>query len=260
MSQANKITSTQNNRVKMAANLQKRPRLRRAERRIVLEGLRLMRDAHERGIIPDYVFYDPENADYELIAALQNTRAELLPATEEVLRYMSDTQQNSGMLGVYPLPSPPLPRSAARVLILDAVRDPGNMGTLLRTAAAAGADLAILAPDCVDPYNPKVLRAGMGAHFRIPVVEASWGEIAGFCLEIPAYVAAGDGELTYSDVDWTRPWAMVIGNEAHGSTSAGRLNPQRIAIPMESATESINAAAAAAVILFEAQRQRRNQP
>ncbi|MCU0511218.1 MAG: RNA methyltransferase [Anaerolineae bacterium] len=249
------ITSLQNTRVKLAAALQKSARARRQERKIPLEGARLIRDALLCGHVPDFVLYDLQTADYELVAALQATRAVLMPAAPDVIKHASETQQPQGMIAVFPLPMPRMPRQPGRILILDAVREPGNMGTLLRTAAAAGVEVVLLAPECVDPYNPKVLRAGMGAHFRLPLVEAAWTEIATYCEAVTVYLAAGDAEQPYSAVDWRSPHALIIGNEAHGARPAARLNATRIAIPMAAGTESLNAAMAATVILFEAQRQ-----
>jgi TrmH family RNA methyltransferase len=132
---------------------------------------------------------------------------------------------------------------------------------MLRTAAAAGVQLAILSPGCAEPYNPKALRGGMGAHFRLPVVESSWADIAAYCESMAIYLADGGGEADYADVNWTQPWALVIGSEAHGiSEAAAALGQTRVRVPMAAKTESLNAAMAAAIILFEAQRQIRQQP
>lgn len=254
------ITSLQNNRVKLAKQLQSRTRTRRKERKIVLEGNRLIADALDYGEVPVYVLYDLETADYDLVARLQQTPAELLPVSGSVLQHVSDTQQSQGMIAVFPLPVPDLPDSPERVLILDALSEPGNMGTILRTAAAAGVSPVILSPGCVDPYNPKVLRAGMGAHFRIPIVEARWHEIKSYCETLALYAADGNSDTIYTAVDWTQPHALIIGNEAHGlSQQAADLPVTSIAIPMASQTESLNAAVATGILLFEAQRQRQHQ-
>jgi TrmH family RNA methyltransferase len=237
-----------------------RPRTRRKERKIILEGVRLLRDAVERGHKPEFVFYDPKTVDYELLADWQNREIELLPVTPEVMAHITDTEQPQGLVGVLPLPVPHLPRKPRRVILLDNVRDPGNMGGILRTAAAAGVDVAVLSPGCADPYNPKTLRGGMGAHFRIPVMEAGWEQITAYCEHLKVYLAAADGELTHNAVDWTQPWVLVIGSEAHGVGPEVQAlsGQQRIQIPMAAATESLNAGVAAAVILFEAQRQERS--
>jgi TrmH family RNA methyltransferase len=253
------ITSLQNTRVKLAALLQQNARARRSERKIALEGLRLVRDAVERGHTPEFVLYDLKTADFDLIAKLQELKTAVLPVAPEVIKHVSDTQQPQGIVAVFPMPIPKMPKTPSLILILDAIGEPGNMGTILRTAAAAGTDVVLLGPDCVDPYNPKVLRAGMGAHFRLAVIEAGWTDIAAYCENVAIYLAAGDGEMRYTDVDWKARHALVIGNEAHGVQRATQLEAKRISIPMAAETESINAAMAAGVILFEAQRQRRTK-
>jgi len=251
------ISSTQNKRVRYVKALQTKPRLRRGERKLILEGDRLINDALNGGGKPDLVLYSPGRADYEVIAQLQGRNCTLLPVSETVLRHVSDTQQAPGILAAFQIPRPPLPQRAERVMILDAIREPGNLGTILRTAAAAGVDLAILAPDCVDPYNSKALRAGMGAHFRLPVVESSWKEIGAFCRGLTVHVAMPEAITRYTEVDWLDSWALIVGSEAQGiSRQALSLAGSRISIPMLGATESLNVASAAAVILFEAQRQR----
>lgn len=251
------ITSIQNKRVKYAKSLQTKARFRRTEKKIILEGNRLIHDALQRNAHPDYALYTPDNADYDLIATLQNKNCTLLPVGGDVLKHVSDTQQSQGIIGIFYIPKPPLPKSPQRILIMDSIREPGNMGTILRTAGAAGVDLVILSPNCVDPYNPKVLRAGMGAHFRVPIAEATWQEIQIFCDDLAIYSATADGETPYTDVDWTQAWAFIVGNEAHGISKESRhLSQAEISIPMASETESLNAAIATAVILFEAQRQR----
>ena len=251
------ITSTQNKRVKYVKSLQSKARLRRSEMKLVLEGDRLISDALQRSGRPALAFYLPGRADYEVIARLQNFGCELQMVSEDVLRFVSDTQQTPGILAVFHIPKPPLPDPPDRALILDAIREPGNMGAILRSAAAAGIDIVILAPGCVDPYNSKVMRAGMGAHFRLPIVEAPWQEIRAYCADLPVYAADAAAEAAYSDVIWARSWAFIVGNEAQGiSREAQAMSSQRLSIPMSSNTESLNVSVAAAVILFEAQRQR----
>jgi len=254
------LTSLQNERVKLVYSLQNRPRARRKEMKIVLEGTRLIADAVSRRLRLEFVMYTPDKTDFNLIAQLQNTPAKLITVSNEIMQYISDTQQPQGMVAVTTIPVPPLPKDPRSVLILDAIREPGNMGTILRSATASGVDVVMLSPDCVDPYNPKVLRSGMGAHFRVPIVEAQWFEIAQYTETMPVYIADGGGQTHYTDVDFSQSWALVIGNEAHGANNALRLGEVTpISIPMASDTESLNAAMATSVILFEAQRQRLKQ-
>lgn len=250
------ITSLQNQYVKLASQLQSKARIRRKEGKIVLEGTRLIGDALEQKIVPEFVLYEPATVDYDLLAKLQNTRTNLYEVPTNIIQHVSDTQSPQGIVGVFRLPKPNLPDNPQRVLILDAIQEPGNMGTILRTAGASGVDVVILAPNCVDPYNPKVLRSGMGAHFRLPIIEADWANIRGYCEHVARYLATGSGDLVYTDVNWTEAWALVIGNEAHGvGEKAQNFDGQEVSIPMANA-ESLNAAIATGVLLFEAQRQR----
>lgn len=250
------VTSLQNDKVKLTYGLQNRLRTRRKERKIVLEGVRLLNDALDAHQKPHFVFYQAEITDYDLISRLQEKNAMLIPVNDEVMKHISDTQNPQGIVGVFPLPLPPVPKHPDKVLILDSLRDPGNVGTLLRTAGASGVDVVILSPGCADPYNPKTLRSGMGAHFRIPIIDAPWADIAGYCQSLTTYMATGAGNVRYDKVDWTQRWALIIGSEAHGAGSeAEAIAQHHIYIPMASKTESLNAGVAAGVILFEASRQ-----
>jgi TrmH family RNA methyltransferase len=252
------ITSVHNDRVKLAHGLLSGSKSRRKAGKIALEGARLIRDALEAGYLPDFILYDP--AAITDPASLGIDADLLLDASPEIIRHVSGTESPQGIVGVFPFPTPSLPPAPSRVLILDAISDPGNLGTILRTAAAAGVDVVLLAPGCVDPYNDKALRGGMGAHFRIPVINQSWDKIAATCDGSPVYLADMQGDQPYDAADWSGRWALVIGSEAHGaSEQAEALAHSRVYIPMAAATESINAASAAAAILFEAARQARAQ-
>jgi len=252
------ITSLQNSKVKLTKGLQSRARTRRKERKIVLEGTRLIRDAIEHKHKPLFVIYEKQSANQDLIALLESEDIELMPVNDEVLLYLSETPHPQGVIGVFPLPVPHMLRKPATVLILDTIRDPGNLGTILRTAAAAGVQVVILSPGCADPYNPKTLRSGMGAHFRIPIIEATWENIEGYCQSLNVYLATGKGDLPYDQADWQSSWALIIGNEAHGAgDESANIASSNIFIPMDTETESLNAAVATGVILFEAARHKR---
>lgn len=250
------ITSTQNDRVKLAHALQTRTRARKKEGKIALEGVRLVRDAWHNGAQPDFVLHTP-GTDDAFTDKLARTGIDVSAVNEAVMQHISDTQSPQGIVGVFPRPQPIYPADARHVLILDAIADPGNVGTLIRTGAGAGVDVVVLAPGCVDAYNPKVLRGGMGAHFRLPVVELSWAEIAATVTVDQVVVADTHADTRYDLADWRSSWAVIAGNEAHGaSDDARRFATTAVYIPMAHNTESLNAAAAAAVLLFEAARQR----
>jgi len=253
------ITSLQNDRVKLVRALQSSGRSRRKENRVVLEGVRLVGDAFAAGTIPDFLFYtqDITAESQRLLAMLQERHIPYLEVSAEVMTHMADTQTPQGILAVVALPELEIPKSINIALILDGVADPGNLGTILRTAAAASVDGVFLAPGCVDPFNPKVLRSGMGAHFRLPIVRLNWNDISQRLGKLPIYLADADGDKRYHEVDWTQPSALIIGGEARGAEMEARQRANAIiSIPMGNAAESLNAAVATGVILFEMRRQR----
>jgi TrmH family RNA methyltransferase len=256
------ITSLQNERIKLVRALQSQGKVRRKAGQVVLEGVRLIADAVAAGSRPDFVLYTaeavaPPKTGAALLESLRSPGVACFEVTPEVMAHAADTESPQGILAVVAMPKLPVPPSPSLALILDGIADPGNLGTLLRTAAAAGVDVVILAPGCVDPFNPKVLRSGMGAHFRVPLVQHSWIDITIAYDHLPFYLADASGSLPYFAVDWAEPAVLVIGSEAHGAAAqASQLAKASIAIPMADGAESLNAAAAAAVILFEARRQR----
>lgn len=251
------ITSLQNEKVKLAHALQTAAKSRRKEGKIALEGVRLVQDALHALHHPDFVLYSPDRVDDKLVSSLQERRIEALPVSDDVMKHVSDTQQPQGIVGVFPLPSVVLPANPQRLLILDSIRDPGNLGTILRAAAAAGTDTVLLSPACADLYNPKVLRSGMGAHFRVSVAERDWETISQYRDNRNIYIADSQGDVRYDLADWSGAWALIIGSEAHGvGDEARKLAQSRVYIPMVAATESLNAAVAAGIILFEGVRQR----
>jgi len=142
-------------------------------------------------------------------------------------------------------------------LIADRISDPGNLGTILRTALAAEVDAVFLNPGTVDPFNPKVVRGAMGAHFHLPIVQMETSEIGKFLCGTDMWVAEAGLGIPYYQVDWNKPSAIVIGSEAHGPSDELRsIATGSIHIPISALAESLNASVAAAVILFEIARMR----
>jgi TrmH family RNA methyltransferase len=227
------ITSVQKEKVQHVRSLARR-RVRQREGRFVVEGTRLLDELVGAGIEPALVFYTEAWAESPAgLRVLPQIRVDggAWPVTGAVMAACADTQTPQGVLAVVPFmhlnPRPGL------FLILDAVRDPGNLGTILRSGEAAGVGQVLLAPGTVDLYNPKVVRGAMGAHFRLPV-------------------------FSHDAVDWTQPSALIVGGEASGAgQEAAQIATGRVSIPMTGGAESLNAAMAATVILFEAARQRR---
>jgi TrmH family RNA methyltransferase len=150
-----------------------------------------------------------------------------------------------------------LPKELDFVLVADQVRDPGNLGTMLRTALAAGVDALLLPPRTVDPFSPKVVRAGMGAHFRLPIAVTSWEEIGTTLEDLRIYLAEAGKGAAYTQADFSSPLALILGSEAHGPGAGAReLAHTSVHIPMPGGGESLNTAIAAAILIFEIVRQR----
>jgi RNA methyltransferase, TrmH family len=266
MAEGSMITSTDNQRIKAARKLNQR-RQRETSGQLLLEGVRLISDALYSGIQPEIVFYAPDlsaenQAATALLHQLQQRGVDCIACTAEVFATLTETVTPQGLVAVVPLPQLPLSLPATFTLILDQVRDPGNAGTLLRTAEAAGVAFAIFAPGTVDPFNDKVLRAGMGAHFHLPIRTCPrWEEVQELLgCDQQLYLADAHATLTYDQVEWRAPVALIVGGEAEGASPVARSLAHPIAIPMHGNVESLNAAVAGAVILFEAARQRRAAP
>lgn len=213
------------------------------------------------GVVLPLIFFTPALRDSqrgrELLAVIEDLPGECFVVTDTVMRALSDTVSPQGILAVVPFLELPPPENPWLVLVVDRVRDPGNLGTILRSAEAAGASQVILTPATVDIYSPKVVRGAMGAHFYLPIATVSWSEMAEALEDRQILLAEAKGDKVYYGVDWTKPSALIVGSEAGGaSQEAERLATERIVIPMQGKAESLNVAVAASVILFEAARQR----
>jgi TrmH family RNA methyltransferase len=255
------ITSVANEKVKYVRSLYRR-RARYRERRFVIEGVRLVGEALRAGIVPALIFYsegmDATPGGGELLGEAQKRGLTTFAVSERVMKAMADTVSPQGVLAVVPFVELAPPPGPSLSLVVDGLRDPGNLGTILRSANAAGVEQVILAPGTVDPYNPKVVRGAMDAHFRLPIVALSWPEIAEALIGVQILLADVRGKQDYYEVDWSQLSALIIGDEAHGASQEAReLAAATITIPMHGGAESLNAAVAASVILFEAARQRR---
>jgi TrmH family RNA methyltransferase len=254
------ITSAQNQHVQRVRALARQRKARQQAGEFLVEGVRLVEEALQAGWPARLLLFSADLSPRGR-ALLDQARAggcpmeELTPA---LMKSSADTESPQGILGVFARQERPLPRHPDFVVVADGIRDPGNLGTLLRSAAAAGAQAALLAPGVVDAFAPKVLRAGMGAHFRLPLREMGWDAIAAYLKPTcQVYLAEASQGSACWQLDLTRPLALVIGGEAQGAGPQARaLADALISIPMPGASESLNAAAAAGILLFEVVRQR----
>lgn len=253
------IISSANPRFKLARALLAR-RGRQKHALLLLEGVRLIEDAISAGYPPALVLFDQAAgvALTPLLGRAQAAGAEVTSLEASLLHALCETTTPQGVVAVAPWPRIE-PNRQGLSLILDGLQDPGNLGTLVRSAAAAGVDQIITLPGVTDPWAPKVLRAGMGAHYRVAIRQGRDGaEVEEWIGGAQRLLATADGGEVYTAVDWTAPSALVIGSEAHGARlTASWPGLRPIAIPMARQVESLNAAVAGSVILFEAARQRR---
>lgn len=253
------IASPSNPIVKVVRRLQAQRRVREREGAFVIEGVRLFEEAARAGVAPRIILHTTglEARSRAALDALAVLGGEVHPVTPSAMAAASDTETPSGLLAVVPFPSFPSFPALSFAVVCDRLADPGNLGTILRTADAAGVEAAYLMPGTVDAYNPKVVRAAMGAHFHLPILEATWEELHARLSGLTVWLAEARDGTRYDQVDWTGPSALIVGSEAEGPSEAARkFAPQRVHIPMPGRAESLNAAVAAGVLLFEAVRQR----
>jgi TrmH family RNA methyltransferase len=254
------ITAFSNSTVKLLRSLRDK-KARRAEGLFLAEGLRILAEARDSGRLPEIVAFSAEGALHplaaEIIAATEAAGGDAIETSPDILSKMSGKDNPQMLLGAYRQPETALAsldRNAAPLwIVAQALRDPGNIGTILRTGDAVGAGGLILIDDCADPFSVEAERASMGAVFTQQVATARWPEFV-------AWLRDGDGQLVgtslkatldYLDADYRPPCFLLIGNEQQG------LPPDYedecdslVKIPMAGRADSLNAAMAAAVMAF----------
>ncbi len=263
------ITSRQNPRVKDAVRLRDR-RHRQKQGRILVDGARELIRAIGGGVRMLEIFVcEPLCTGHDatrLLQTLPDCGAEILPVTEPVFEKLTFGDRAEGLLGIAEMPRPTLGQLALPddplVAVLEGVEKPGNVGAVLRSADAAGVSALIVADGRTDLYNPNAVRSSLGTIFTLPVCEATTGEtldwLRGRGLTICA--ARVDGSVEYTEVDYRRATAVVLGSEAEGLSaawSADDVTPMRL--PMLGVADSLNVSATAAVLFYEALRQRNTE-
>jgi TrmH family RNA methyltransferase len=256
------ITSTHNPKLKLVRALQGRSKERREAGAFVIDGVRLIEEAVISNWGIRFVLYDETLSERgrSQIEGLKSRGVDVEEVSTLLMKSLSETETPQGILAVLNEYQIPIPTSPNFILIPDKIRDPGNLGTLLRSAAAAGVQAVLLPPETTDAFAPKVLRSGMGAHFHLPIRSMSWDEINQLVnlTGVQVLLADMDGQPCWQ-TDLRQPVALIIGSEAKGaSDSARKLAKAKITIPMNANIESLNAGAAGSVLMFEVVRQRSN--
>ena len=257
------ITSLQNSRVKMVRALVRQKQERQDSRLFVVEGVRLIEEAFSSGWSSDWVFFSRPISPrgQELVNTCIQAGYDVEEVSPAVMKKITGTETPQGILAVLPEHQPTLPGKLDFAVIGDTIRDPGNLGTLLRSAAAAGVQAVFLTPGSADPFSPKVLRAGMGAHFRLPIFTECWDDIYAKCKIVDPplnfFLAEAQSGLPYWQADLRPPLALIIGGEAEGAAlEIRKVATATLTIPMPGGFESLNAAVAAGILIFEVIRQR----
>lgn len=255
------ITSTSNQQMKNVRELLGKAKERRRQKCFVAEGIRMVAETPKERLEKIYVS-ESFAKNPPPLRGLDITEAVFVQ--DQVFRQISDTQTPQGILAVVRQQETDLEtildRADPLLLFLENIQDPGNLGTMLRTAEGAGVTGVIMSRDTVDIYNPKTIRATMGSLYRMPFVYTD--DFCGAIRQaqkagIHLYAAHLQGKCTYDHMDYRQPSGFIIGNEGNGLTKeAADCATEYIRIPMAGEVESLNAAVAAAVLMYEASRQR----
>ncbi|MEB3288271.1 MAG: RNA methyltransferase [Leptolyngbya sp.] len=260
------LTSLQNPLVKEIRKLHQ-GKVRRQQGQFLLEGTHLIQEALAVGYPLTVVCHTPAWAQRyaDLAAALPPVAQRIEVVSEAVLEALATTVHPDGVVAVAPQRQPAGNTPITGVgLVLETLQDPGNLGTILRTAAAARADGLWLSADSVAPDHPKVLRASAGQWFRLPMtvdphLDRTLGDWSQQGIQLVATLPTAP--QTYWAIDFTRPTVILLGNEGAGlSPALQRYATTTVSIPMNPAVESLNVAISAALLLYEAQRQRQAAP
>ena len=258
------ITSSSNAQIKNIIALQKKSKARNEQDVFVVEGIKMFSELPKDRIVSVFVSESFLN-EPEQKALLEGVKYECV--SDKVFKEISDTFTPQGILAIvkqYHYSFEDLlhnAKGAPMFMVLEELQDPGNLGTILRTSEGAGITGVILSKGCVDIYNSKVIRSTMGTVFRVPFMYTEnlpgiINKIKETCTVYAAYLKGSRYE--YDECDYTKGTAFVIGNEAKGlSSEIAELADERIIIPMQGQVESLNAAVAASILMYEGYRQRR---
>lgn len=257
------ITSVQNPYIKSLLQLQEKAKVRRQTGTFLIEGKREIELALKGGYVLETILFVDELMSINEINSLKISSVEKIEISKEVYQKLAYRDTTEGILAVAKTKSLSLSdlklSENPLILIAEAIEKPGNVGAILRTADAANVDAVIIANPKSDLYNPNVVRSSVGCLFTNQIATASTDEVIAFLKEnnINFYSATLQNSTSYHTQDYTKPTALVVGTEATGLTQSWRDEAtQNIIIPMQGEIDSMNVSVAAAILLFEAKRQR----
>lgn len=254
------ISSSSNPKVQRLQKLMQKKKARQTECVFVAEGVRLLEESIKWGKKPREFYWGGElSTRGEELAQMLIGRADAsYELSDQLVRKISDTGNSQGVFGVFDI-TYDLPEKIRFILIADEIRDPGNMGTLMRSAKAMGVDGIITTSNTVDAYSPKVVRSAMGVHFALPVVDLSWEALNSRYPKksngMTFWTTVVDGGISIHVAEPKYPLALVVGGEANGVSSDALLRSDLgVTIPMKGNTESLNAGVAGSIALYEIMR------
>jgi len=260
--ETNMITSTSNSQAKYLVQLQNRSKTRKENKEFVVEGIKMVEEAPDDRIVKVYVSESFTHSNEE---AVNKISAEYEVVSDNVFSQISDTKTPQGILAIVKMLDysiEDLINEMPLIAIIENLQDPGNLGTIIRTGEGAGISGVLMSSNTVDIYNPKTIRSTMGSIFRVPFVyENDFINAIDFIRNrnITIYAAHLDGKNSYTAEKYCSPTAFLIGNESAGLTDEiAKKADTLIRIPMSGKVESLNAAIATTVLLYEAKRQRDN--
>lgn len=256
----NLITSTSNLQAKQLAQLQKKAKERTAQDVFVVEGIKMYQEVPRDRLVQTYV----SESFYRRNEGLFGEETSVTLLSDRVFESVSDTKTPQGILCLvrqYHYELKHLAGDCPLIMVLENLQDPGNLGTILRTAEGAGVTGVLLGGTCVDIYNPKVIRSTMGSVYRMPFcyTDDLQRDLQGLKQQgVTLYAAHLKGADAYDRQDYTQAAGFLIGNESRGLTEeTAALADVYIKIPMCGQVESLNAAVASSILMYEANRQRR---
>jgi len=258
------ITSTSNSKIKRVRELLNAKKHRAQTKTTVIEGVRLAEEALAANTAINFCLYSKRISERgkQVILQIQALSCDTEEVSADLMDRISDTKTSQGILLSVPYPEVPLPKMIDPVFVLDGIRDPGNMGTILRTASAMDIGAVLLTPGTTDPFAPKVMRAAMGAQFYLPIQTMNSQGIQSVCkrsneIELCILLTDPNSVKASWEVDLVKPTCIVIGSEIEGiSDNIRAIGDASISIPMGPIMESYNAAVAAGILMYEIKRQR----
>ena len=241
------IESKSNSKIKLIASLSTK-KGRRENGKYLIEGSHMVLDAVKYGIVLSEIFVS-ESVATEILPKLSGAMCDITIVKDAVFNSVAKTENTQGILAIANIPAEEPFYAGNRFLVLDHIQDPGNIGTIVRTAAATGYSEIILI-DCVDPFNPKAVRSSSSGVFFVKFHHMTENQVIDLVKSFDVIAASAEGENVFESIELPKRFGLVIGNEAKGVSEKLRKTCKLVALPMDERVESLNAAVSASVLMY----------